>query len=97
MMKLLISQQIKHKLANKTPPVTEKEIEQCFSNRTGNFLEDNREDHKSDPPTKWFISETDYGVKLKVVFIFYSGKGIAIRSAYAPNHDEIRIYDKFAY
>lgn len=95
MIKLLISQKIKHKLASKTPPVTEVEIAQCFSNRNGGFLEDEREDHKSDPPTKWFISETDYGVKLKIVFIFYPDRGIAIRSAYTPNPDELRIYSKF--
>lgn len=96
-MKLLISQKIRHKLANKNPPVTEEEIVQCFSNRTGRFLEDNREDHKSDPVTKWFISETDYGVKLKIVFIFYPEKGVAIRSAYAPNSEEIRIYSRYGH
>lgn len=94
-MKLLISQKIRHKLANKSPPVTEEEIVQCFSNREGKFLEDPREEHRTDPATKWFISETDYGVKLKVVFIFYPDKGVAIRTAYTPNPDEIRIYNKY--
>lgn len=96
-MKLLISQKIRHKLANKNPPVTEDDIVQCFSNRTGKLLEDDREDHKSDPVTKWFISETDYGVKLKVVFIYYPEKGVAIRSAYTPNPEEIRIYSKYGH
>lgn len=96
-MKLLISQKIRHKLTNKNPPVTEEDIVQCFSNRTGNFLEDDREDHKSDPVTKWFISETDYGLQLKVVFIVYPGKGVAIRSAYTPNTEEKRIYSKYGY
>ncbi len=93
-MRLNISPAIRQKLANKQPPVNEDDILQCFSNRTGGFLEDTREDHQSDPPTKWFIAETDYGVKLKIVFIHHKGKGIYIRTAYAPNAEEIRIYDK---
>lgn len=96
-MKLLISQKIRLKLANKQPPITEEEIVQCFSNRDGHFLEDTREDHCSDPPTRWFIAETDYGKKLKIVFVFYPGKGVAIRTAYAPDYNEIRIYNKYGY
>ncbi|CDG95579.1 hypothetical protein [Xenorhabdus bovienii] len=94
-MKLLISSNIRLKLADKNPPVNEEDILQCFSNRVGYFLEDTREDNRTDPPTKWFISETDYGVKLKIVFIYYPEKGVAIRTAYAPNEDELRIYKKY--
>lgn len=94
-MKLLISPKIARKLAGKVPPVTEGEIIQCFSNRQGKFLEDTREDHQSNPPTQWFIAETDYGVCLKVVFVYYPGKGVAIRTAYSPNEAEIRIYEKY--
>lgn len=94
-MKLMISSAIRQKLAGKQPPVNEDDIIQCFSNRTGKLLEDMREDHQSDPPTKWFIAETDYGVKLKIVFIARPGDGIYIRTAYTPNSDEIRIYEKY--
>ncbi|MBC8951959.1 hypothetical protein [Xenorhabdus sp. PB62.4] len=94
-MKLLISSKVRQKLSNKTPPVNEEDILQCFSNRVGRFLEDTREDNRSDPPTKWFISETDYGMKLKIVFVFYPDKGIAIRTAYAPDYEELRIYNKY--
>ena len=94
-MNLIISSAIRQKLAGKQPPVNEDDIMQCFSNRTGKLLEDTREDHKSDPVTKWFISETDYGVKLKVVFIYRPGQGVFIRSAYSPNSEEIRIYEKY--
>ncbi|EAA8759593.1 hypothetical protein LB105_003636 [Salmonella enterica] len=96
-MKFLISGKIRRKLADKTPPVTEEDIVQCFSNRDGNFLEDTRENHKSDPPTQWFISETDYGVKLKVVFVYYPDRGVAIRTAYAPNDTEVSIYKTYGY
>lgn len=94
-MNLIISSAIRQKLLKKQPPVTEDDVMQCFSNRDGRFLEDDREEHRTDPPTKWFISETDYGVKLKVIFIFRQEKGVFIRSAYSPNSDEIRIYEKY--
>ncbi|MDC9580162.1 hypothetical protein PSI15_01000 [Xenorhabdus sp. PR6a] len=94
-MKLLISSKIRQKLSDKTPPVNEEDILQCFSNRVGRFLEDTREDNRSNPPTKWFISETDYGMTLKVVFIFHPDKGIAIRTAYVPDSEELRIYNKY--
>lgn len=94
-MALLISASVRAKLAAKKPPVTQAEIEQCFANRTGTYLLDQREEHASDPPTRWFIAETYYGRKLKVVFI-PRDSDIVIRTAYDPNADEVRIYKKFA-
>ena len=90
-MSLVISPKVREKLANKSPPVTEAEVRQCFANRTGKYLYDEREDHKSDPPTRWFIAETNYGRNLKVVFIQRDGD-VIIRTAYDPNRDETRIY-----
>lgn len=91
-MALLISAKISEKLASKHH-VSEEEVAQCFANRTGNFLFDTRENHASDPPTMWFISETDYGRKLKIVFVPKNGD-IYLRTAFAPNPDELRIYEK---
>ena len=91
-MALIISQKILDKLASKHN-VKQEEVAQCFANRNGEFLSDTRENHASDPPTLWFISETDYGRKLKVVFI-KKDKDIYLRSAFAPNEKEIRIYNK---
>lgn len=91
---LVISPKILQKLAAKEPPVTPEDIEQCFATRDGKYLVDSREDHASDPPTLWFIGETYWGRKLKVVFV-PRGDKIFIRTAYAPNGDEVRIYDKF--
>ena len=93
-MPLTISVKVREKLANKKPPVTEEEIVQCFTNRIGSYLLDTREDHDSDPPTRWFIAETDYGRLLKVAFITKEGR-IIIRTAYDPNADEKRIYTKY--
>ncbi len=94
-MTLSISLKVRQKLARKTPSVSVPEIEQCFANRTGTYLIDTRESHQSDPPTKWFIAETDYGRKLKICFI-QDGSTIIIKTAYDPNQDELRIYSKFA-
>lgn len=93
-MPLTISAKVREKLANKKPPVTQEEIVQCFTNRTGSYLLDEREDHDSDPPTRWFIAETDYGRFLKIAFIAKEGT-IIIRTAYDPNADEKRIYAKY--
>ena len=92
-MALLIAPDVRLKLARKTPPVTREEIIQCFTNRTGRFLEDTREQHKTDPPTMWFISETDYGRRLKVCFL-QDANDTTIKSAFEPNEIEERIYSR---
>lgn len=94
-MAIIISQQIREKLAIKHN-VTAEEVSQCFANREGNFLIDTREIHASNPPTHWFISETDYGRKLKIAFIPKDGN-IYIRSAFAPNEAELSIYARKGY
>ena len=61
-----------------------------------NKLFDQREDHKTDPPTLWFIADTDMSKKLKIVFIQKDGD-IILKTAYLANEAEISIYEKFAY
>ncbi len=95
-MKLLISAAVREKLANKTPPVAETEIVQCFANRTGKDLIDTRADNLTNPLTRWFIAETDFGRKLKVAYM-PTTNGIVIKSAYDPNEEEKRIYNKFSH
>jgi hypothetical protein len=94
-MKLDISRDIREKLLTKHN-VTEEDIIQCFSNDYGlGLLYDDREDHKTDPRTQWFIGETDFGRRLKVALVF-DGHRICIKTAYPPNAEEERIYAKFA-
>lgn len=93
-MALSISRSVLEKLATKHS-VTVEEIEQCFASRSGTYLEDTREDHKTDPPTQWFIGETDMGVKLKIVFIQRGGETV-IRTAYRANDVEKAIYRKYS-
>jgi len=72
------------------------EVNQCFINRDGGFLEDPREDHKTKPATEWFIAETNKSRKLKVCFV-QVGSEIDVKTAYEPNYEEISIYDANAY
>lgn len=90
---LKISPNVREKLASRN--ITEKDICECFLNVEGEFLEDEREDHKSDPASLWFVSETNSKRLLKVVFIESEDK-IIIKTTYDANKDEIRIYNKYA-
>lgn len=97
--KLIISERVRRKMQLKHN-VTEVEIYEAFQNREGLYLIDTREEHRTDPPTKWFISETDKGRQLKVVFVQTTNKEtqkteIHIKTAYEPNEDEIRIYEMY--
>jgi hypothetical protein len=94
-MNLKISPAVLKKLAEKHG-VSEAQIVECFANRTGKMLLDNREQHRTNPPTQWFISETDYAVKMKVVFIQHPGGQVEIKSAFPPNETELCIYTKHA-
>jgi len=93
-MALVMTAHVRNKLANKTPPVTRDEILQCFANLTSNVLTDTRADNLTDPISRWFISETDYGRKLKIVYIAKDGD-VVIKTAYDPNPEELRIYAKY--
>jgi uncharacterized DUF497 family protein len=92
---LNISKIVTEKLFKKHYVVVE-EVEECFLNRRKGLLEDKREKYKTNPPTLWFIAETDQGRLLKVVFIELSNGTYEIKTAYEPNDDEVKIYEKFA-
>lgn len=94
-MKLVLSQKIRSKLSGKVPPVSEDEIVQCFANRLGKLLIDTRADNLTNPPTHWFIAETDYGRQLKVCFVPMPTGEIHIKTAYDPNPTEVGIYKKY--
>jgi hypothetical protein len=87
---LIISQTIRDKLDSKHG-VTPEEVSQCFNNRTGNLLVDIREEHRTDPPTNWFIAFTNKGRLLKVCFIHKDGNQY-VRSCFPPNEIELHIY-----
>lgn len=92
---LHISDEIEKKLRDRHG-VDQFDILQCFGNQIRSALLDDREEHKTDPPTQWFISETDSGRRLKIVFIQLTALDVAIKSAYEPDENEERIYQKFS-
>jgi uncharacterized DUF497 family protein len=94
-MRLIVSQRVFQKLKEKHK-VSISEVEECFSNQTRTFLEDTRTDHLTNPPTMWFIAPTDKERLLKVVFIEHPGTVYELKTAYDPNREEERIYDKYA-
>ncbi len=94
-MALIVSARVQAKLAAKEPPVTRDEILDCFANRTGTHLLDTRAHHATDPPTQWFIAETNYGRRLKICFM-QTPQDVIIKSAFEPDVQELRIYEKYS-
>lgn len=94
-MRLIVSPAVLQKLKTKHH-VTLNEVEECFLNQTRVFLEDDRTEHLTIPPTRWFISETDTGRVLKVVFVEQPAQIYELKTAYKPSPEEERIYDKYA-
>lgn len=92
MRSLVISSAVLDKLKEKHG-VSVREVEQCFENRIGIFLVDEKEDHRTDPPTLWFVAPTNCGRFLKVVFIFIDGN-IHIKSAFDAKQSAIDMYDR---
>ena len=93
-MPFIISKSVQNKLLEKHG-VTRDEVIQCFANMRclTDTLIDDREDHKTDPPTQWFIGTTDAARTLKVVYI-HETPYIYIKSAYKPEPEALRIYNK---
>jgi hypothetical protein len=93
-MGLSISAAIRAKLTNRHK-VTEDEIIEAFANREKGFLIDAREDHKTNPPTEWFVAETNRGRRLKICFV-RDGKTIHIKTAYDATAEIYAIYSRHA-
>lgn len=99
-MPLWYSEDVRKKLAEKHG-VSEDEVRQCFENLEGDYIKDTREEHLTDPPTYWFVSETNKRRVLKVVFIARKVKTesgtetrVDIKTAYAPDADDIELYKR---
>jgi hypothetical protein len=92
MKNLNISQAVSKKLRDKHG-VTRREVEQCFLNRTGRLLVDDRALTRTNPPTLWFLAPTNHGRLLKIVYIHIGGR-VELKTAYEPNDTELDIYKK---
>jgi uncharacterized DUF497 family protein len=89
---LIISAAVLEKLRTKHN-VSRREVEQCFENKCGLYLEDTREAHQTDPPTLWFVAPTNEDRRLKVVFMFVDGN-VHIKSVFNADDDSVAIYDE---
>ena len=93
----VFSKNILSKLETKHGQITQEDVKECFDNNDDRVLEDTREKNKTLPPTQWFISENNNGRRIKVCFIYRENVNkIYIKTAYEPNNEEIRIFNKYA-
>lgn len=91
-MAIRLSTSVQDKLNHKHGGVTLDEIKECFANRDGEYLYDTRPEHLTNPITRWFISETHKGRKLKICFLLIDGDTL-IKTAFEPNRTEIQLYE----
>ena len=91
---IVASDQILQKLTEKHS-VCLREVEQCFENRQAGFLQDDRENHATNPPTLWFVAPTNKDRILKIMFVLDDGN-IYLKSAYEATPEIQRIYNKYA-
>ena len=71
------------------------EAEEAFNNFAGYPLIDKRVRHKSKPVTVWCLSETYDGRLLKLVFIPFVERNIAVlRTAYEPDDFEVELWNE---
>ena len=91
-MHLLFSPRVQIKLLNKHA-VQQHEVEECFRNKTGRTLRDKRAINRTFPSTWWFISQTNEGRRLKIVFIRLVNGDCSIKTAYEPDEAEESIYE----
>lgn len=64
--------------------VSQKEVLECFANGEAIYLEDTSEEHRTDPPTWWFMAPTNRNRMLKVCFIRRDGD-VLIKTAFEPS------------
>lgn len=93
MKNLIISGAIKEKLRTRHS-VTVRDVEQCFENKCGTYLQDTREDHRTDPPTLWFVAPNNAGRVLKLMLVFRDGS-VYLKSAYDATPEIQDLYERF--
>ena len=93
---LLISPNVREKLKQPDHNVTQTEIEECFANRGLKECTDTRAWHATNPPTRWFVSETDRGRRLKICYILLPDGTVEIKTAYPATAEIERIFAKYA-
>jgi uncharacterized DUF497 family protein len=75
--------------------VSADEAEQAFLNRSGLLAKEVRLHNQGDEDRFWFIATTDVGRELKVVFFIDADENIpVVITAYEPNDEEVKLYEK---
>ena len=92
MKNLIVSAGVLAKLRDKHG-VTVREVEQCFENLCGIYIEDEREDNRTDPATLAFVAPTNQDRLLKVCFMFLDGN-VHIKTAFEADEADIAYYEK---
>jgi hypothetical protein len=90
--RIVISDAVRAKLDAKHG-VMPKDVRECFENREGGLLVDDREQHRTDPPTLWFIAPNNHNRRLKICFVQRAGV-FYLRTCYPPNVVEETIYEE---
>jgi uncharacterized DUF497 family protein len=93
-LEIFVSEAVARKLAEKHQ-VTIREVSECFKNRKTKYAHDTRAEHQTNPPTLWFLAETNANRLLKIIFVRYSKTEVVLKSAYQPNPDEIKLYEMY--
>lgn len=92
-MAIKLSNTVQQKLSEKHGGVSADEIRQCFANLDCPPKIDSRSEHLTNPVTRWFIAETDYGRLLKICYMPYPNGDYVIKTAYEPNAVEIAAFN----
>ncbi|MGJ7568897.1 ADP-ribosyl-(dinitrogen reductase) hydrolase [Variovorax sp. RB2P76] len=92
MKNFIVSAAVLEKLRDKHQ-VSVREVEQCFENLCGMYVEDDREDNRTDPATLAFVAPTNEGRLLKVCFMFLEGN-VHIKTAFEPTEEDVAFYDE---
>jgi len=93
-MQIVVSENIQEKILREHN-VTVTEVEEAMFLHGSKYIIDDREKHKTHPPTVWFISESFEGRLLKIVIIPDIKREFAkLRTAYEPDEQEIQIYEE---
>lgn len=76
--------------------VTTKEVGECFANGEGLYFVDDSEEHRTDPPTYWFMAPTNHNRMLKICFVRQGSDG-DIKTAFQPtNEKHLDLYRQLA-
>ena len=77
--------------------VTEQEVEEAFFNSSGVYVKEVRKEHRTRPPTYWFVSLSCEGRPIKVAFIpIHESRTLVLKTAYPAEPWEVEEYENFA-